>query len=497
MSVPPTQVLSALFRARFGDDPARVTPVAAQGSKRRMLRLTGRNGETAIGVLGPDRDENRAFLSFSKALRGADLPVPEILAEGEDGHHYLVEDLGDTTLFAFLEAERASHGDPFPDTVRRAYERVVEALPRLQLEGDRVVDYRDAHPRAVFDRRALKWDLDAFKYMFLRLGGIPFHEDRLEDDCAKLAEHLLEAGSDSFVFRDFQSRNVMLREDGSPWFIDYQGGRRGALQYDLASLLYDGKAALSPEVRTDLFNHYLDALAEHRTVDRARFRNHFGGYVLVRILQAMSAYGYLGFYLRKPHFLHSVPHAVRNLAHLLARERLLLALPELKGVFERIVEDPRWQVHGTHDDGVLTVHVGSFSYKHGYPADPSGHGGGYVFDCRAVPNPGREARFASLCGLDADVVSHLAESPDARAFHGNASNLVRAQVDTYRARGFTSLSVQFGCTGGQHRSVYFAQRLGAELAAAYPDVTVVVTHREADRWPVTAGHQIASIEATS
>lgn len=484
----PTDVLSALYRARFGHEPARVVPVAAQGSKRRMLRLVGDDGTTAIGVLGPDRDENRAFLSYSKSLRGAGLPVPEVLIEGEDGHHYLVEDLGDTTLFSFLESERAAHETPFPDTVRAVYERVLEALPRLQIEGDRVVDYRDAHPRAVFDRRALSWDLDAFKYMFLRLGGIPFHEDRLQDDCAKLAEHLLEAGTDSFVFRDFQSRNIMLR-DGEPWFIDYQGGRKGALQYDLASLLYDGKAALPEDVRVELLDYYLDALATHQTVDRARFRNHLGGYVLVRILQAMSAYGYLGFYLRKPHFLASVPHAVRNLSRLLERERLLLALPELRTVFEHIVQDPRWQAGPSTDEGLLTVHVGSFSYKHGYPADSSGHGGGYVFDCRAVPNPGRQPRYAGLCGLDAEVVEHLAQRPEARAFHGHAGGLVAAQVDTYRARGFSSLSVHFGCTGGQHRSVYFAQRLAAELDAKFPDVRVVVTHREQERWPVTAGRQ--------
>jgi hypothetical protein len=331
----------------------------------------------------------------------------------------------------------------------------------------------------------MQWDLDYFKYHFLKLARVPFNEDRLQRDAERLIEWLQSADTGHFLYRDFQSRNVMLR-GGEPWFIDYQGGRRGAPQYDVASLLYDAKAAIPEAVREDLLAHYLRALSDRLPVDEAAFRRHLRGYVLIRILQAMGAYGYRGFYERKTHFLQSVPHAVKNLERLLGDGFLPIEAPELRAVLERIcARDDLRRAPDSAASG-LTVRVGSFSYRFGYPEDETGHGGGFVFDCRALDNPGLEARFQALCGRDAPVAAYLEADAGARRFLEGALALVEAQVASYLARGYTSLDVHFGCTGGQHRSVWAAERLCAALRAKFPAVHVALRHREEPRWAAAA-----------
>jgi aminoglycoside/choline kinase family phosphotransferase len=447
-----------------------------------MFRLVGRDYETTIGVIGPDHEENRAFLSYSRKFRAAGLPVPQIYAADEDAGAYLEEDLGETTLFDALAAARKQEDGDFPDLMLPVYRRVVEVLPRFQVEGGRVIDYSVAYPRAAFDRQSILWDLNYFKYHFLKLAHIPFNESRLEEDFKRLTAFLLRADTRHFLYRDFQSRNVMLR-DGEPWFIDYQGGRRGALQYDVASLLYDAKAALPEAVREQLLEHYLDTLERYFPVDRALFREHFRGYVLVRIMQAMGAYGYRGFFERKPRFLQSVPPAISNIERLLETGLLPIDLPELTAVFERLCRSKTLRKRPERVLPGLTVQVGSFSYKHGYPEDGGGHGGGFVFDCRALHNPGRYPEYLELCGCDDPVVEFLERVPEVQEFWSHVVGLIDNQVRTYRTRGFTSLSVHFGCTGGQHRSVYFAERLARHLGEHFPDINVRVSHREQANWP--------------
>ncbi|HKK27949.1 MAG TPA: RNase adapter RapZ [Gemmatimonadota bacterium] len=495
---------SELFRSRFGGPPAAAGALSGDGSARTYVRLEAADGRTAVAGYGPDAEENRAYLSFSRALRGAGLPVPEIYAADEDSGVWLEEDLGDTTLFEALrrarEGEGTDEGHPRPpvgaagggpaDTGRdlpgpilEAYRRVVEWLPRFQVEGHAAVDYGVAYPHEAFDRRSILWDLNYFKYHFLKLAHVPFHEARLEADFETLAGLLLEAPPDHFLYRDFQSRNVMLR-DGEPWFIDYQGGRRGAPHYDVASLLYDAKADLGGDVRIDLLERYLDAREALESFDRTAFRDLLPAFVLVRLLQAMGAYGYRGFYEGKSHFLQSVPYAARNVAGLL-EAGLPAQLPELERVLGRIVE--RF-AGGREDEAIrrgLTLHLTSFSYRRGYPGDAGGHGGGFVFDCRALPNPGREEACADLTGLDEAVRTYLRGEPACEAFYGHARALVDAQLARYRERGFTDLSVAFGCTGGQHRSVYLAERLRDEIRERFEDVRVELTHREAPFWPGT------------
>ncbi|MBX6365225.1 MAG: phosphotransferase [Gemmatimonadetes bacterium] len=481
------EILARLFETRFGAPPIAVIPLATDGSARRMLRLTGPDARTAVGVIGPDREENRAFLSYSAAFRAAGLNVPEIYAVDEAAGVYLEEDLGDDLLFTLLTAARkAEPGAAFPSGMLPVYRRVVRELPRFQVTAGKVADYGVAYPHAAYDRKSIMWDANYFKYAFLKLAKVPFNEARLEDDFERLTEFLLGADRSHFLYRDFQSRNILMR-GGEPWFIDYQGGRQGALQYDIASLLYDAKAAIPDDVRAMLLDEYLSALGELLPVDRDRFLAHYRGYVLIRILQAMGAYGYRGFYERKRHFLLSVPYALRNIEGLLA-DGFPIRLPELEAVFQRMLEMPELRQNPEElvETTGLTVHIGSFSYRNGIPEDLAGHGGGYVFDCRALPNPGREPELADYTGQDNAVVAYLEARPEVQEYWDAVRTLVERQVAAYLDRGFTSLTVQFGCTGGQHRSVYFAERLARHLRARHPELNVRVVHREAARWPKRA-----------
>jgi len=320
-------VLKRLFEQHYQVPAEDVLPLQGQlgGSGRAIVRLTG-GGFSAIGILYPVREENLAFLEFSRHFRRHGLPVPEIYAQDLSQGAYLEEDLGDTTLFEFLGRNRT--GDSIAPPAIEAYRKTVAALPRFQVGAGRDLNYKVCYPRSSFDRQSIAWDLNYFKYYFLRLAGIPFNEQALEQDFTRLTKFLLTAEHDYFLYRDFQSRNVMLR-DGRPYFLDYQGGRKGALQYDIASLLYDGKADLPPELRQQLLDHYLDCLGGFIKVDRAAFLEHYYAYVYVRILQALGAYGFRGFYERKAHFLQSVPYALKNLRWLAENVRLPIALPAL------------------------------------------------------------------------------------------------------------------------------------------------------------------------
>jgi aminoglycoside/choline kinase family phosphotransferase len=467
--------LIGLFEERFGHRPDVILDLAADGSTRQYFRLMRGETQTAVGALGPDREENRAFLSFAKAFRSIGLPVPEIYAEDREAGVWLEEDLGDTTLFQVLSAARDECGqDQFPPEIEPLYRTVLSILPRFQVLGHRAIDYRLAYPRRAFDRQSIRWDLNYFKYHFLKLAHVPFNEQRLENDFSSLTEHLLQADADYVLYRDFQSRNIMIRA-GEPWFIDFQGGRKGAPHYDVASLLYDAKANLPAALRDAFLEHYLDALTEHVAVDRARFREEFTSFVLVRLMQAMGAYGYRGFFERKRRFLESVPNAARNLEDILAAG-LPVALPELERVFHRIADRWAGPASAEAERSGLVVLVQSFSFRDGYPTDMEGHGGGFVFDCRALPNPHRVPELRDLTGLTPAVADYLERLPEVQEFWENVCGILDAHVERYVERGFSSLTVSFGCTGGQHRSVFMAEKLGAHLRAQFPHVDAHVRH---------------------
>jgi aminoglycoside/choline kinase family phosphotransferase len=455
------EALQQLFKQHYGFAAVEVKPLQGKlgGSGRVISRLTGDN-KSAVGILGPDRAENVAFLEFSRHFRRHGLPVPEIYAEDLDRGAYLEEDLGDVTLFDFLGEHRS--GDAIEPQVVEVYRRVVAELPRFQIVAGRDLNYKVCYPRSSFDRQSIAWDLNYFKYYFLRLAGVPFNEQDLETDFGRLTKFLLAADRDYFLYRDFQSRNVMLR-DGQPWFLDYQGGRKGALQYDIASLLFDGKADLPPELRQQLLDHYLDCLGGLISLDRLAFMEHYYAFVYVRILQALGAYGFRGFYERKAHFLQSVPYALKNLRWLAGNVKLPIALPALMEALEGIGSSEKLQAIVGSQAAGLTVRIFSFSFHNAAPGDDEGHGGGFVFDARGLPNPGREERFRQLTGKDAAVIEYLGREPSVGEFLSHATAMVDLNVDSYQRRGFSSLMVSFGCTGGQHRSVYLAEQLTKHL----------------------------------
>ena len=467
-------ILKKLFEQHFHAPPDRIVPLQGElgGSGRKIIRLANKKSR-AVGILYGVREENAAFLEFSKHFRRHGLPVPEIYAEDLNHGAYLEEDLGDTTLFEFLSKNRTG-GNIAPEVVE-AYRKVVAVLPRFQVEAGRDLNYKVCYPISSFDRQSIAWDLNYFKYYFLRLAGIPFNEQALEDDFGRLTEFLLSAPRDYFLYRDFQSRNILLR-NGDPYFVDYQGGRKGALQYDIASLLYDAKADLPPDLRQQLLDHYLHALGGFIPLDREAFLRHYYAYVYIRIMQALGAYGFRGFYERRAHFLQSVPYALKNLRWLLHHVRLPVPLPALMDAFKGMLASERLQGLASEADN-LVVRIFSFSFHRGLPKDESGNGGGFVFDGRSLPNPGREARFKTLTGKDAPVIDYLNQQESVHQFLASVLSLVDSSISNYQQRGFKDLMVSFGCTGGQHRSVYFAE----ELARRFRDRWVVlIRHREID-----------------
>jgi len=481
-------ILETLFEHHFQTPPSRVQPLQGQlsGSGRRIVRLAT-DQSSAIGILYGVREENNAFLSFSRHFRNHHLPVPEIFAEDLEQDAYLEQDLGDTTLFDLLSQNR--NGEEIAPVVMDAYHKTLAVLPRFQVEAGSDLNYKVCYPRGSFDRQSIAWDLNYFKYYFLRLAEIPFNEQALERDFTNLTKFLLTAERDYFLYRDFQSRNVMWH-NGQPFFLDYQGGRKGALQYDVASLLFDAKADLPPNFRGKLLDHYLEELGKYVHLDRDGFMRHYYAYVYVRIMQALGAYGFRGFYERKAHFLQSVPFALKNIRWLLHNVQLPVEVPTLLEAFTKMLgSDKLYNLADVSapdsaspdgDKGGLLARIFSFSFHTGsVPRDESGNGGGFVFDGRSVPNPGREERFKQLTGKDEAVIEYLEQQPEATKFFSHVAGLVDAAVSNYQSRGFKNLMVSFGCTGGQHRSVYFAEQLAKHLRNK--NVRVSLRHLELEK----------------
>lgn len=453
-----------------GADDIKLLPVS--GSNRQYYRIYFDN-DSVIGVYNQDRRENNAFLALSRHFMKHGLKVPAILAEDTEKDIYLLQDLGDTTLFSYLSSVRSDHY--FPEEIVDLYKKVIEELPRFQIIAGKGLDYSVCYPRHAFDKQSMLWDLSYFKYYFLKLAKIHFDEQALEDDFNVFTDYLLSADCDHFLYRDFQSRNIMLHDD-ELYFIDYQGGRKGALQYDLASLLYDAKAAIPNRAREELRDYYIEQVTGYTSIELKSFIEHFYGYVLIRIMQALGAYGFRGFYEKKEHFLQSIPYALDNLKYLFQSVTFPFKAPTLLGLLEKITTAEHLYALGKTK---LKVTVNSFSYKKGIPADSSGNGGGYVFDCRALPNPGRLSEYADLTGLDDPVIGFLRSKKEVEMFLVNAFALVDQSIKNYLVRDFKNLLVNFGCTGGQHRSVYCAGMLAEYLEEKY-DVEVELSHKELD-----------------
>ncbi|MBP5364377.1 MAG: phosphotransferase [Bacteroidales bacterium] len=465
------ELLNELFAQWSGSKAEVFSELPPSGSNRRYFRISG-GACSAIGVYNADQKENRAFIGFTQSLKQAGIRVPEIYATDDAYGIYLQQDLGDETLFSMLVRERAANNGEFTPQIKDMYRKVIDALVDIQVKGSASINFDLCYPRRAFDRQSMMWDLQYFKYYFLKLAHIQFDEQLLENDFDTLIDYLLEVEHDYFMYRDFQSRNIMINQ-GMPWFIDYQGGRYGALQYDLASLLYDAKADIPNDVRRELLDYYLERLT---TGGSDQFVMHYYAYVLIRILQAMGAYGYRGFFERKTHFLRSIPFALANLKDLIDNHLPSITVPELLRVLNGICESEELRSIGNSTR--LKVRVCSFSYRHGIPVDNSGNGGGFVFDCRALPNPGKYEQYKQFTGRDQEVIDFFEREMDSmKPFIEATRQLVRQSVEKYISRGFTNLAVNFGCTGGQHRSVYCAEQMAQWLRSNY-DVDVEVKHWE-------------------
>lgn len=463
-------LFNTLFEKSTGQKVVSVTLLPQSGSNRKYYRIVGENGLSLIGVNSTNTTESKTFLQFTHSMRDAGLKVPKIYGEDLEKDIYIQEDLGDMSLYQHILDVRAKEGY-FTRELEELYRTILNDLKIFQKKAAEVVDFSLCYPRSAFDERSMDWDLQYFKYYFLRLAKIPFNEELLEKDFDVLKEYLLKQPLDVFLYRDFQSRNIMLKgESNEPWYIDYQGGRRGARHYDVASLLFDAKADIPADVRDRLARYFFAEEAEQQMPV-------FYAFVLIRIMQAMGAYGYRGFFERKEHFLQSIPYALGNIKYLLSNGLLPnIEIPHLRGVLEALENSAVIQGIINPQKAKLHVYVASFSYKRMIPHEFNG--GGHTFDCRALPNPGRYAEYKQSTGKDANVIAFFDKYQDEmQKFISAAKTIVSMSVENYMERGFESLMVSFGCTGGQHRSVYCAEAIGKWLKETY-DIDVTIKHIE-------------------
>jgi len=438
------------------------------GSNRHYFRLIGK--KNVIGVYGASAAENNAFIYMAGHFREKRLPMPAVHCHSGDKLYYLQEDLGDTLLFDAIEKGRQN--GTFNERERMILHKTISWLPSIQIKGAEGFDFSQCYPQPTLDARSILWDLNYFKYCFLKATGLDFMENRLEDDFSSMCKVLLQDEAESFLYRDFQSRNVII-QGGEPYFIDFQGGRKGPVYYDVASFLWQAKARFSKELKDELLISYIRALRAFLPVDEAAFRHRLRHFVLFRLLQVLGAYGFRGYFEKKTHFIQSVPLAIDNLRELLIDD--FEEYPYLCDLLRKMTAMK--QFADARKKRLLEVKIISFAYKKGIPDDSSGNGGGYVFDCRAIHNPGRYERYSLLTGLDEPVVRFLEEKSDVSAFLNHVDILVDASVKQYLDRGFTNLMVSFGCTGGQHRSVYCARHLAEHLHKKF-GIGIHLIHRE-------------------
>lgn len=462
------EILKDLYREFTGCPPDDISELSSSGSNRKYFRLTG--FKNVVGVSGTSCEENKAFFYMASHFRQKGLPVPEVYCISKDSLYYLQEDLGDTLLFDAIGNGRKN--GVFDETEKELLHKTIRLLPKIQVAGADGMDFCHCYPLPEFNRRSIFWDLNYFKYCFLKTTGLDFQENHLEDDFQKMADVLLLCSTgETFMYRDFQSRNVMIR-DNEPWFIDFQGGRRGPVYYDVASFLWQAKANYPEDLREELLEDYISVLKQYIFIEDASFRRQLRHFVLFRLLQVLGAYGFRGYFERKPHFIQSVPYAINNLRQLLRED--FAEYPYLCAVLRDLVQLPQFSDNAKQR---LEVKIISFSYKKGVPEDSSGNGGGFVFDCRAINNPGKYERYNSFTGLDTPVIRFLEEDGEITTFLQHVYMIVDASVKRYMERGFSNLMVCFGCTGGQHRSVYSAQQLAEHLSRKF-GVKIHLVHRE-------------------
>uniref|UniRef100_A0AB33J7U6 RNase adapter RapZ n=1 Tax=Prevotella sp. GTC17260 TaxID=3236796 RepID=A0AB33J7U6_9BACT len=502
------QKLIDLYKKWNGQEPARVEKLPGAGSNRQYFRFWGKDGQTVIGVIGTSRDEDHAFVYMARHFAKQKLPVPTVLAVSNDELRYLQTDLGSVSLFDAIKGGREADGR-YNQREKQLLVKAVRELPGFQIAGARGMEWENCYPQPEFNEDGVLFDLNYFKYCFLKATGLDFHELKLEANFHMFAKDLTSEKVESFLYRDFQARNIMLDDTGNPHFIDFQGGRKGPYYYDLASFLWQASAKYSFKLRRELVSEYYASLKTYIEVPSVRhFVDRLSLFVLFRTLQVLGAYGFRGYFERKKHFIDSIPAAMQNLRELLKLNPDIFPYPYMMDMLKRLTELPQFAesekpvvtradgykitehpIYEAHPQdgpatfskydgkGPLVVRVLSFSYRKGIPEDPTGNGGGYVFDCRSTHNPGRYEPYKQLTGLDEPVIRFLEDDGEILTFLDSVYKLADNHVRRYIQRGFTSLMFSFGCTGGQHRSVYSAQHLAEHLHQKF-GVEVRICHRE-------------------
>lgn len=476
------QQLQALYEEWCGKRPTKVERLPGAGSNRVYYRLFDKTGQSVIGVVGTSRDENQAFVYLAQHFSQCQLPVPQVLAVSGDALRYLQTDLGSVSLFDAIRTGREL-GGAYSQEEQHLLLQAIGELPRLQFCGAKNLDFTHCYPQPTFDIEGIFFDLNYFKYCFLKATDIDFHELKLEVDFHALANDLTSESSYTFLYRDFQARNIMLF-GGRLYYIDFQGGRCGPFYYDIASFLWQASARYSSDLRKKLIDHYYLSAQQYAAMpSRDDFDKRLLVFVFFRTLQVLGAYGFRGYFERKKHFIDSIPPALQNMQELLAAG-VANPYPHLEDVLRRLVKLPQFLNNKKElmplvdvSKPSLVVKVFSFSYKKGIPEDDSGNGGGYVFDCRSTHNPGRYEPYKNLTGMDEPVIRFLEEDGEILTFLESVYKLADAHVTRYIERGFTSLMFSFGCTGGQHRSVYSAQHLAEHIHRKF-GVVVHLCHRE-------------------
>ena len=469
--------LSQLYKQVKGKAPAKIEHLfGGGGSSRKYYVITDEDGSTMYGVTSKSAGENLAFYKLSKLFAEKGLPVPDVYGISDDHLYYLQEDLGTLTLQDYLKANRDENGE-YNSAAKSMLHKVMAQLPDFQFKGASGYIFQQCYPVASMDETSIMFDLNYFKYCFLKLTGIEFNEVKLQDDFQKFTVDIMSDCFNNFLYRDFQSRNVMIK-DGNPRYIDYQGGRRGPIYYDVASFLWQSSANYSDALRNELIDTYLTSLLQYKSISREEFVRHLRKFVLFRTMQVLGAYGYRGLWEKKQYFIKSIPQAIKNLDWLV-RKGVVNEYPYLKEVAEMLVKDQQSRMFNpeVNPKPSLVVKVFSFSFKNGVPQDDSGHGGGYVFDCRGTNNPGRYVEYQHLTGLDQPVIDFLEKDGEILSFLEHIYPIVDFHAKRFIEREFTSLMISFGCTGGQHRSVYCAQCMAQHLHDKF-GVKVILCHRE-------------------
>lgn len=477
----PLAALEKLFEEHTGSKPETIEALPVSGSDRRYYRMSN-DAHTVIGTYNINVAENNTYFYFTDLFRKHSIKVPEIYTMSKDRRAYLQQDLGRTTLFDLLLQEG------YTDNVRKYYHKSLEQLAKVQWIAGREADYKQCFAASQFNEKTIMADLLYFKYYFADLQPVAYDKILLISEMEELSKELGRVQPQMLMFRDFQSRNIILNGE-DVYFIDFQGSMQGPPQYDIASLLWQARAQLPAAWREDLFNGYIAALGKLNVprMDEIHFRRGYAQFVLLRILQVLGAYGYRGLLQHKPHFISSIGPALKNLEMFLSDHPQIPAYPEMRKLLEKL-SSPEMQEHFTptvKENSKFTVHISSFSYKVGLPKDKGPNGGGYVFDCRGLLNPGRYAAYKYLTGNDEKVCQFLERETHMPEFLDHAYALVSLNVEDYLSRGFDQLSVAFGCTGGQHRSVYAANHLAKYLADRYK-INVTVTHHNEKKWVLGA-----------